>query len=98
MGRLLGASDAVCNLICMGIPFPRPLHMPCSECGAAVERPKQDEHVCEPDRLLDYQLFQLRDEVAALEGELVVYLDSPRGRFELWCAERDRRNGIERRP
>jgi hypothetical protein len=81
----------------MGIPFPQPRHLPCSDCGAAVERSKQDEHVCAPERLLDYQLFQLRDEMAALEGELAVYLDSPRGRFGLWCAERDRRNGSERR-
>lgn len=81
----------------MGIPFPQPRHLPCSDCGAAVERSKQDEHVCDPERLLDYEIFQLRDEMTALEGELAVYLDSPRGRFELWCAERDRRNGTGRR-
>jgi hypothetical protein len=76
----------------MGIPFPQPRHLPCSECGAAVEQSQQDEHVCDRERLLDYQIFQLRDEIAALDEELAVYLDSPRGRFELWCAERDRGN------
>ena len=76
----------------MGIPFPQPRHLPCSDCGAAVERSRHDEHVCERERLLDYQLFQLRDEIAALGREFAAYLDSPRGRFELWCAERDRRN------
>ena len=27
-----------------------------------------------------------------VESELAAYLDSKRGRFELWCAERDRGN------
>ena len=76
----------------MGIPFPEPRHLPCSDCGAAVEQSRHDEHVCDRERRLDYQLFQLRDEIATVEGELAGYLDSPRGRFELWCAERDRRN------
>jgi hypothetical protein len=64
--------------------------MPCSECGAAVARPDREAHECDAERLLDFRLFQLRDELAAFEQELAVYLDSPRGRFELWCAERDR--------
>jgi hypothetical protein len=64
--------------------------MPCSDCGAAVERARREEHVCDRERLLDYQMFQLRDEVAAAESELSTYLDSPQGRFELWQAERDR--------
>jgi hypothetical protein len=76
----------------MAIPFPQPRHVPCSDCGAAVERSREDEHVCNRDRLLDYQMFQLRDDIGAVGAELTAYLDSPRGRFELWCAERDRRN------
>ena len=75
----------------MGIRFPQPRYMPCSECGAAVERAITEQHVCERGRLLDYQMFQLRDEVAAVESELSAYLDSPSGRFELWWAERERR-------
>jgi len=66
--------------------------MPCSDCGAAVERSRKDPHVCDRGRLLDYQMFQLRDEVAGVEGEIGAYLDSPIGRFELWLAERERRN------
>ena len=80
----------------MAIPFPQPRHLPCSECGAAVERSSEDEHVCDRDRLLDYQLFQLRDEIGAVGAELAAYFDSPRGRFELWCAERERRNQTDR--
>ena len=74
----------------MGIPFPQPRHLPCSQCGTAVERSKQDEHVCDPEHVLNHEIFLLRDEMAALPEELAVYLDSPHGRFELWCAERDR--------
>ena len=75
----------------MGIPFPEPSHTPCSECGAAVERSDREAHVCDAERLLDFRLFQLRNELGAFEQELAEYLESPRGRFELWCAERDRR-------
>ena len=78
--------------LAMAIPFPQPGHLPCSDCGAAVERSLQDEHECNRERLVDYQMFQLRDDIGAVGGELAVYLDSPRGRFELWCAERDRRD------
>ena len=80
----------------MAIPFPQPRHLPCSNCGAAVERSREDEHVCDRDRLLDYQMFQLRDDVEAVGSELATYLDSPRGRFELWCAERERRDQTRR--
>jgi hypothetical protein len=66
--------------------------MPCSDCGAAVERASTQEHVCDRSRLIDYQMFQLRDEMAAVDGEVAAYLDSPRGRFELWWAERERRS------
>jgi hypothetical protein len=74
----------------MSMPFPTPRYMPCSECGAAVERGRKEGHVCERARLVDYQMFQLREEIAAVETEIGAYFDSPRGRFELWCAERDR--------
>jgi hypothetical protein len=42
-------------------------------------------------------MFQLRDDIAVVESELAAYLRSNRGRFELWCAERDRRNQTGRR-
>ena len=48
-------------------------------------------HACEPQRLLEYRLLQLRDEVAGLEAGLRGYLDSPQGRFAQWLAERERR-------
>jgi hypothetical protein len=70
--------------------LPEPTYMPCVECGATVARVETDAHVCERERWVDYQMFQSRDEVDAVADELAAYLSSPTGRFELWCAERDR--------
>jgi hypothetical protein len=66
-------------------------HMPCSECGASVARSDRDRHTCDPERLLDFRMFQLRGEVAAFRDELGAYLDSPAGRFAQWYAQRNRR-------
>jgi hypothetical protein len=67
--------------------------MPCPDCGASHERIERANHVCERERWLDYQLFQLREELAAYDTQLRAYLDSPRGRFELWYAARLRAQG-----
>jgi hypothetical protein len=65
-------------------------HMPCTECGASVAAMMRDGHVCDPERLLDYRMFQLRDEVAGWEGGFRAYLESSAGRFAQWLAERER--------
>ena len=65
--------------------------MPCDECGASVARDERDVHVCDPERRLEYLLFQLRDEIDSFEGELAEYLRSPHGRFDAWLAERERK-------
>lgn len=64
--------------------------MPCRDCGASVHVAAETEHVCDPDRRLDYELFQLRAETAGLAGEIGDYLSSARGRFEQWYAEHER--------
>ena len=64
--------------------------MPCVECGSSVAAAERDEHVCDPERLLDYRMFQLREEVADLEVGLQAFLDTAHGRFAQWVAERDR--------
>lgn len=64
--------------------------MPCPDCGASVAGEVRDEHACEHERRLTYQLFQLRDEVAAFDQQLAAYFDSSAGRFELWDAARRR--------
>jgi hypothetical protein len=66
-------------------------HMPCPDCGASVHVAESERHSCDPERRLEYHLFQLRDEVAGFDRGLGAYLDSPRGRFAQWLAERERR-------
>lgn len=64
-------------------------HMPCEDCGESVERTAAAAHVCNPERLLDYQMFRMRDEIAAFETRLHDYLSGKKGRFEAWLAARD---------
>ena len=66
-------------------------HMPCTECGASVRVSEREGHTCDPERRLEYRLFQLRDEVAGFDEGLSGYLESAQGRFAQWLAERDRR-------
>lgn len=66
--------------------------MPCPECGASVAVAAESEHVCNPNRRVDYELFQLRAETAALDAEIEDYFSSPKGRFEQWYAEHDRKS------
>jgi hypothetical protein len=70
--------------------LPQPRHLPCPECGESVAAEARERHVCEQGRWATYQLFQLRDEIGALEDQVAAYLASPRGRFEAWDAERRR--------
>ena len=71
--------------------FPQSPFMPCTECGESVERAAAESHICEAERLLDFRLFQLREEIAAFEKEFAAWLSSANGRFALWIAARDRR-------
>ena len=74
----------------MSTYFAHPSHMPCPDCGASVASGEADRHVCDPERLLDYLMFQLRDEVASFDGAFVEYLGSPQGQFAQWLAEHER--------
>jgi hypothetical protein len=65
-------------------------YMPCPDCGASLELGERSGHVCEHERWLDFQLFQLRHEIDLFAAELGAYLTSPRGRFEAWYAARTR--------
>jgi hypothetical protein len=65
--------------------------MPCPDCGESVATAEHAAHRCDDERWLTYQVFQLRDELDCFEEQLAAYLASPRGRFELWDAERRRR-------
>jgi hypothetical protein len=65
--------------------------MPCDECGASLDRDERDEHTCDLDRRLEYQLFQQHAAIENFENELSAYLATPRGRFAVWYAEHTRR-------
>ena len=70
--------------------LPQPRHLPCPQCGESVAAEARERHVCEQERWATYQLFQLRDEIGAFDDQIAAYLASPRGRFEVWDAERRR--------
>jgi hypothetical protein len=63
--------------------------MPCPDCGASVDRSQSDAHHCDPERRADYRMFALRAEVAGLEDQFMDFLESSRGRFEVWVAARE---------
>lgn len=64
-------------------------HMPCEECGESVDRSAATSHVCNPERLLDYRMFRMRDEINRFESRFHEFLSDSRGRFEAWLAARD---------
>ncbi len=75
----------------MSASFSHPPFMPCPACGASVAVVREAQHVCNPDRRVDFELFQLRAEISALGDEIGEYFASAQGRFEQWCAEYERR-------
>ena len=85
MGRLTPGTDGKSSRL-LEVPVFASRYMPCERCGASLERSERDRHECSPERLLDYRMFFLRDEVARFESSLSRYLDSPDGRFEVWSA------------
>jgi hypothetical protein len=63
--------------------------LPCSECGASVERSEEREHRCTPERRAQFEMFAMREEVARVEERIREHLDTPLGRLEVWVAARD---------
>jgi hypothetical protein len=63
-------------------------YLPCTECGASVERAAADGHRCSPERLAEYRMFALREEIATFEDRLAAWLGTNRGRFDVWLAAR----------
>jgi len=68
------------------IGFPQPHYMPCLDCGASVARTESEQHFCEPERRLDFAVFQLRGELEQFDAQLSEYLATPQGQFEAWYA------------
>jgi hypothetical protein len=67
-------------------------HMPCDECGASLAASERGLHACDPERRLEFRLFQLRTGATSFEDGLAEYLESPQGRFAQWLAERERQS------
>lgn len=63
-------------------------HMPCEECGESVDRTAIETHVCNPERLLDYRMFRMREEINGFESRFRDFLTESEGRFEVWLAAR----------
>ena len=64
-------------------------YLPCDHCGASVERVEADGHRCDPERLLDFRMFALREEVSTFQSRFEAFLDTAEGRFHRWLAARD---------
>jgi hypothetical protein len=67
-----------------------PRYIPCPECNACVPNEETDEHVCDQERWLDYQLVKLRPDIARFEVDFREWLKTPAGQFELFVAEKTR--------
>jgi hypothetical protein len=72
------------------LSLPSPRYMPCERCGASVDRHSQAAHECELERRLDFLVVQLGMDVDSFEDGFAAWLATPRGRFELFYAERTR--------
>jgi hypothetical protein len=71
-------------------PAGDPQRATCPGCGSVLPERAGDVHPCDWFRWLDHQVALRRGEIDRFEEELGAYLDSPRGRFEAWSAERER--------
>jgi hypothetical protein len=67
--------------------------MPCVQCGESLEGWEFDSHQCRQARLLDYQMFGLRGDIAGFDALLRGYLLTTTGCFEVWLAARQVRTG-----
>jgi hypothetical protein len=63
-------------------------YLPCDECGESVERSVAPSHRCSPERLVDFRMFGLREDIAGFEDRLRHFLHTSHGRFEIWLAAR----------
>ena len=62
--------------------------MPCTDCGESVERSVAPGHRCASERLVEFQMFGLREDIAGFEHRLQHFLETSGGRFEVWLAAR----------
>ena len=65
-------------------------YRPCPDCGVPIHNTLADEHQCDPERKLDWELLLLRPDIESFEDDFTRWLETPGGRFETWYAERAR--------
>jgi hypothetical protein len=70
--------------------FAHSKYVPCPECGASLADEDPDEHICDGQRRLDFQMFRMRGHIARFEDDLAAFLETPEGQFEAWYAEHRR--------
>jgi hypothetical protein len=62
----------------------------CRECGATVVFGELADHRCDPERWVDHQVACARHDIDDIDTQVARYLETARGRFEAWYAERSR--------
>ena len=60
----------------------------CRSCGEALPTRRPSVHACDWWSWLDHQVELRRDDLDRFEREFATYLRTPRGRFDVWEAER----------
>lgn len=91
-----GPRPAASNRFGVSLEFPDPADLPCPDCGVSVRPDDAHLHACPPGHFPPRQLFLEDEEHVTLSDEVAAYLASPRGQFEVWYAERQRRRGERR--
>jgi hypothetical protein len=62
----------------------------CPDCGIAVHASEVEAHECNHEQWVGYQVAKARGEIERIDSELASYLETPRGKFDLWYAVRTR--------
>lgn len=75
----------------MATKRPQPLlpYRFCEDCGVSLSPAQLARHSCHPVQRAAYQARRWQLALRDLEGALAAYLDTPRGRFDLWCARNE---------
>ena len=68
-----------------------PEYTTCSDCGTSIAPAALADHHCDERQRIDHAARVAVDGLEGLVGEIRRYLDSPHGRFEAFCAARERR-------
>jgi hypothetical protein len=67
----------------------------CCDCGISIPLGMGDEHVCEREQWISYQVDKASRELRNIDAELRHYLETPQGRFDLWYAQRSRSPSVQ---